>query len=211
LHAHLPASAWRELVAALGYPVGFLMVVLSRQQLFTENTITVIVPLLARPGLAKLGCAARMWAIVLVCNLVGTALFALFAGLTVAVPEALRTAMLEVSRAAVLRPALEVGMGAVVAGYLMAAMVWLISSAGSSQVAIVVVMTYLIGIGGFAHVVAGTAESVTLVAHGELSWAAMVSRFTLPALVGNIVGGTLLFALLSHAQVMHESGASKER
>jgi formate-nitrite transporter family protein len=96
----------------------------------------------------------------------------------------------------------------VVAGYLMAAMVWLITSAGSSQVAIVAVMTYLIGIGGFAHVIAGTAESVTLALDGQLSWPAMLMGFTLPALVGNIVGGTLLFALLSHAQVMHEGGGT---
>jgi formate/nitrite transporter FocA (FNT family) len=213
LHRHLPAASWRELVTALGYPVGFLMVVISRQQLFTETTITVIVPLLAKPGLAKLGCAARMWAIVLVSNLVGTALFAAFAGLTQAVPVELQTAMVEVSRTAVLHSPLELGMGAVVAGYLMAAMVWLVTSAGGSPVAIVAVMTYLIGVGGFAHIVAGTVESVTLVVQGELSWSAMMVGFTLPVLVGNIVGGTLLFALLSHAQVMHEGGSdgAKER
>jgi formate/nitrite transporter FocA (FNT family) len=205
LHRYLPPSSWRELLTSLGYPVGFLMVVLSRQQLFTENTITVVVPLLARPGWAKLGCAARMWGIVLACNLVGTSLFAVFVGTTVAVPASMQTAMLEVSRAAVLHEPLEIGMGAVVAGYLMAAMVWLITSAGSAQVAIVTLMTYLIGIGGFAHVIAGTAESVTLMLHGELSWQAMATGFALPALAGNIVGGTLLFALLSHAQVMHEA------
>lgn len=204
LQRYLPDSEWRELVTALGYPVGFLMVVLSRQQLFTETTITVVVPLLAKPGFAKLGSTARMWAIVLSTNLVGTALFAAFAASTHAVPAAAQAAMLEVSRAAVLHPPLELGLSAVVAGYLMAAMVWLIASAGSAQVAIVTIMTYLIGIGGFAHVVAGTTESVTLVMHGDLTWSAMLAGFTLPVLLGNIVGGTLLFALLSHAQVMHE-------
>jgi formate/nitrite transporter FocA (FNT family) len=206
LHAHLPAAPWRGLVTALGYPVGFLMVVLSRQQLFTENTITVVLPLLAKPGATMLGCAARMWAIVLACNLVGTGLFALFAGFTQAVPIPIQAAMLELSRTAVLHTPLELGMRAVVAGYLMAAMVWLVTSAGGSQVAIVTLMTYLIGVGGFAHVVAGTAESVMLAAHGDLSWVAMLRDFTLPVLAGNVVGGTALFALLSHAQVMHESG-----
>jgi formate/nitrite transporter FocA (FNT family) len=205
LHRHLPAGAWRELGTALGYPVGFLMVVLSRQQLFTENTITVVLPLLARPGLAKLAQAARMWGIVLACNLVGTALFAAFIGLTQAVPPELQAAMVEVSRAAVLHAPLELGLGAVVAGYLMAAMVWLITSSGSAQVPIVGVMTWLIGVCGFGHIVAGTAESVMLVVHGQLSWTAMLAGFSLPVLVGNVVGGTLLFALLSHAQVMHET------
>jgi formate/nitrite transporter FocA (FNT family) len=206
LQQRLPATSWRELVTALGYPVGFLMVVLSRQQLFTENTITVVVPLLARPGWRKLACTARMWGIVLVCNLVGTALFTLFVGLTRAVPDGIRAAMLEVSRAAVLHPPLELGLGAVVAGYLMAAMVWLVTSAGSAQVAIVTLMTYLIAIGGFGHIVAGTAESVLLVTDGQLSWIGAATAFGLPVLLGNIVGGTLLFALLSHAQVMHEGG-----
>jgi formate/nitrite transporter FocA (FNT family) len=204
LQHRLPAAGWRELVTALGYPVGFLMVVLSRQQLFTENTITVVLPLLARPGWAKLRAAARMWAIVLVCNLVGTAAFAAFAGLSPAVSPALQAAMREVSRAAVLQPPLALALGAVVAGYLMAAMVWLIVSSGSAQVAVVAVMSYLIGIGGFGHIVAGTAESVLLVLHGDLSWSDMATGFSLPVLAGNVVGGTLLFALLSHAQVMHE-------
>ena len=207
LYQRVPASQWRELVVALGYPVGFLMVVLSRQQLFTETTMTVVVPLLARPGLDKLASAARMWTIVLICNLVGTALFAAFTGLTPAVSVELQAGMLEVSRAAVLRSSLGLGMGAVIAGYLMAAMVWLIASAGGAQVAIVTVITYLIGIGGFGHIIAGTTEAVTLVVHGELAWTAMLTNFMLPVLVGNVVGGTLLFALLSHAQVMHEVDA----
>src|SRR5262244_3678804 len=41
LETHLPDAPWRHLVSSLGYAVGFVMVVLSRQQLFTENTITV--------------------------------------------------------------------------------------------------------------------------------------------------------------------------
>jgi formate/nitrite transporter FocA (FNT family) len=149
-----------------------------------------------------------MWAIVLVCNLLGTALFTLFAGSTRAVPAPIQAAMLEVSRAAVLRPALELGLGAIVAGYLMAAMVWLVTAAGTAQVAIVTLMTYLIGIGGFGHIVAGTSECVMLGLHGELPWADAVAGFALPVLGGNVVGGTLLFALLSHAQVIHEGRSS---
>src|SRR6195952_1601798 len=123
LQRHLPPSSWRELITALGYPVGFLMVVISRQQLFTETTMTVLGPLLPKPSLGKLGCAARMWGIVLLTNLIATALFAAFASLTQAVPGTLQVAMLEVSRAAVLHSPLELCLSAVIAGYLMAAMV----------------------------------------------------------------------------------------
>ncbi len=204
LHRHLPEAPWRELVTALGYPVGFLMVVLSRQQLFTETTITVVLPLLARPSWNQFGRAARMWALVLATNLAGTALFAAFAAQTPAVSPELKVSMLELSRQAVHHDAVSLGMQAVLAGYLMAAMVWLITSAGAAQVAIITLMTYLIGAAGFAHIIAGTVESVTLVLHGELSWLDMLTGYTLPVLLGNTVGGTLLFALLAHAQVMHE-------
>src|SRR5207302_11408736 len=36
LEIHLPQADWRPLVRSAGYPLGFLMVVLGRQQLFTE-------------------------------------------------------------------------------------------------------------------------------------------------------------------------------
>jgi formate/nitrite transporter FocA (FNT family) len=58
-------------------------------------------------------------------------------------------------------------------------------------------MTYLIAAGGFAHIVAGSAEAFLLVANGELGIVPMILNFTVPVLFGNIVGGTALFALLS--------------
>src|SRR3954463_9272414 len=61
LQMHLPEAAWRTLIVNLGYPVGFMMVVLGRQQLFTENTITVMLPLMAEPSAHGLWRGARMW------------------------------------------------------------------------------------------------------------------------------------------------------
>ena len=78
LRQHLPDTPWRDLLAALGYPVGFVMVVLARQQLFTESTITVILPLMAEPTRSNFGRATQLSAIVLCANLVGTGLAALF-------------------------------------------------------------------------------------------------------------------------------------
>lgn len=204
LRQHLPSAPWRELVVALGYPVGFLMVVLSRQQLFTETTLTVLLPLLQRPDRRQLTSAARIWSIVLVANLAGTLLAALFFAFTPAVDDGLRQAMLESSRHAMRHGTLAMGVQAITAGYLMAAMVWLIPAAGVAQFRVVGFMTYLIGVGGFAHIIAGSVEAFMLVLTGELGTLDMVTRFTLPVLLGNVVGGTALFALLSHAQVMKE-------
>lgn len=206
LALHLPTGVpWRELVVALGYPVGFLMVVLSRQQLFTENTITVVLPIMAKPSRAHLLRGVRMWGIVFSANLLGTLFAALLVTFVPVVAPEVRNEMLAISRSAIVgHDWLELGLHGITSGYLMAAMVWLIPAAGMAQFHVVALMTYLIGVGGFAHIVAGSVEAFLLVAHGELGLGAMVGGFTVPVLIGNVVGGTALFALISYAQVMKE-------
>ena len=76
LHANLPEGPARALLTPLGYTVGFLIVVLGRQQLFTENTLTPILPLLHNRDSATLGNVARLWVLVLTSNIVGTWLVA---------------------------------------------------------------------------------------------------------------------------------------
>ena len=48
LAAHLPRQSWTTLISRVGFSIGFLIVVLGRQQLFTENTLTEILPLMLR-------------------------------------------------------------------------------------------------------------------------------------------------------------------
>ena len=76
LRSHLPDAPWRPLIAKLGYSVGFLIVILGSQQLYTENTLTPIVPLLARRSVEMLGRVLRLWVIVLSTNLAATIVFA---------------------------------------------------------------------------------------------------------------------------------------
>jgi formate/nitrite transporter FocA (FNT family) len=204
LYLRLPETDWQRLVVALGYPIGFVMVVLSRQQLFTENTITVMLPIMAKPTWRNIGCGARMWAIVLVANLAGTLLAALFSCFTPVVTPELREAMLTVSREAMQYDWLQMGFHGITAGFLMAALVWLIPASEGAQFYVIFLMSYVIALADAAHIVAGSVEAFLLVASGELGVAAMLGGFTLPVLAGNIVGGTILFALLSYAQVMKE-------
>jgi formate-nitrite transporter family protein len=76
LHVHLPDASWRPLVESLGYTVGFVLVIMARQQLFTENTITAVLPLLAQQSLKNLALTARLWGIVLLAHLAGAFVFA---------------------------------------------------------------------------------------------------------------------------------------
>jgi len=199
----LPDTPWRVLVESFGYSFGFLIVVLGRLQLFTENTVTAVLPLLSEWSRARLGHTARLWGVVLSANLVGTFVTAalvswagLFHGLHV-------ESMLELSREFAAHPALEALMLGIPAGFLVAAIVWVSPSAEGSKFSIVVWMTWLIAVGGFTHVVVGSAEMALLVLAGEAGLG-QVLAVLLPTLAGNIIGGTGLFALLAYAQIKGE-------
>jgi formate/nitrite transporter FocA (FNT family) len=204
LKAHLPDAPWRPLVSSFGYSVGFLMVVLGRQQLFSESTITVVLPVFADLSWVNIARLARLWALVLIANLAGTLIAALLCSFTPALSPALLASMLHVSRSL-----LELSWGAmffraISSGFLIAAMVWMIPSAETAKFSVITVMTYLIALGGFTHIVAGSMEAFMLVLSGDWDWWRMLGEFVAPALLGNIVGGTALFALISYAQVMKE-------
>jgi formate/nitrite transporter FocA (FNT family) len=205
LETHLPDAPWRVLVASLGYCVGFLMVILGRQQLFTESTITVVLPVLKDLHAQNIWRMMRLWAIVLVANLAGTLFATLFATYFPVIPPELFNGMLEISRHGL------VGVGwwemvfrGISSGFLIAAMVWMIPAAESAKFAVITLMTYLIAVGGFTHVVAGSMEAYLLVFAGDWEWWRMLTQFLAPVLLGNMVGGTALFALISYAQVMEE-------
>jgi formate/nitrite transporter FocA (FNT family) len=204
LQLHLDESDWRPLVTSLGYTVGFVMVVLSRQQLFTENTITVVLPVMAQWSAANVWRAARMWAVVLAANLSGTLFAAVFCSLSPVLPTELRAEMLEVSRHILGHSWPEMLFLGVTAGFLVAAMVWLLPSSEGAQFSVVVMVTYLIAAGGFMHIVAGSMEAFMLALNGILGIQQVFTHFMAPVLLGNIIGGTALFALLAYAQVMKE-------
>lgn len=204
LMLHLPDTTWRPLVTALGFPVGFLMVILGRQQLFTENTITMVLPVMAKTTRANVARLARVWAIVLAANLAGTLVAALFCMFTPVLSPEVRAAMLEISRHALDRTWLDLLFRAITAGFLMAAMVWLLPGADTAQFHVITLMTYLIAIAGAVHIVTGSMQAFLLVADGALGVWPMIANFMVPVLLGNIVGGTVLFAMISYAQVMNE-------
>jgi formate/nitrite transporter FocA (FNT family) len=180
------------------------MVVLSRQQLFTENTLTVVLPVMADFTARNLMLLGRIWSIVLVANMTGTLFAALFCTFTPVLTPELKQGMIEVSRHIVGHGWSEMFFKGISSGFLIAAMVWLIPGANAAQFYVITLMTYLIAAGGFMHIVAGSVEAFLLIANGEMTPWSMLAEFFIPVLLGNIVGGTALFALLSYAQVMKE-------
>lgn len=202
LEAHLPPSGWRNLVASLGYCLGFLFVTMGRQQLFTETTLTVMLPFLK--GTHRMSAVARYWAIVFVANILATMLFAaavsiphLFAPETLASFKDLGVKTVQPGFAGVL-------IRGVFAGWLIALMVWLMPVAASSRFFVIVAVTWLIGAAQFSHVIAGSAEAAFAAMHGAIGWGDYLLGFLVPALVGNSFGGVVFVALLNHAQVKEE-------
>lgn len=204
LHMRLPDAPWRPLIEAMGYPVGFLMVILSRQQLFTENTITVVLPVMREPSMRNLWRLARLWSVVFLANMAGTLIAASFCRFAPALSAETRDAMLEISREMMANSFSHMFFKGIASGFLIATMVWAIPSAEGAKFHIIALMTYLIAIGGFTHIVAGSMEAFLLLTNGEISPATVILQFILPVLGGNIVGGTVLFSLISYAQVMKE-------
>lgn len=201
LQAHLPAGPGWKLVSAFGYTIGFLVVILARQQLFTENTMTAVLPLMTHPGARTLLRLLRLWSIVLLGNLVGGAVFAFAVG-HMPIAEAATYEALGQAGADMLRnPPWTLFAKGIPAGWLIATMVWLATAAESAKTLVIILLTWLVGIGGFAHVIVGAIEGLYMVFAGRADFAGFLTAFLLPTLLGNLVGGSLIFALISHAQV----------
>lgn len=204
IRAGLPAAPWRHMIASFGYSIGFLIVVLGRQQLFTESTLTAVLPLLTRRDGRTLRAVLRLWAIVLGANLAGTWVFA-----ALLLPEGVFPHAVQPAFAALGLAAISSGFGATLlkamfAGWLIALMVWILPSARSARLMTVLIITWVVALADLSHVVAGSAEAAHAVLTGQVGIAGYLDRFLVPTLIGNVIGGVALVALLNHGTVAED-------
>jgi formate/nitrite transporter FocA (FNT family) len=202
LTAYLPDTSWRPLLAKAGYTIGFLVVVLGRQQLFTENTLTVVLPLLVHKDSKTMAKVLRLWSIVLVTNIVGTFLFAFAVGRLHFLEPAIQQSMLEISQHHIGPGFWTIALRAIFAGWLIALMIWMLPDAASSRVVVILIMTYLISILSLSHIIAGSTNVFLLVVNGNISLGTYFTDFFFPTLLGNMLGGVSLVAALAHGQVV---------
>jgi formate/nitrite transporter FocA (FNT family) len=204
LHSRLPVSPSRELIVDLGYTIGFLIVIMGRLQLFTESTMTAVLPLVTHPTGRNFARLAKLWSIVFAANLLGTLLVAWLVSRSLIVsPEQLAAAR-EISAMLLRHDAWRTFLLGIPAGFLIAALAWILPSAKGSEVWVIFVITYAVSICGFSHVIAGSMEAWLVWLSGDAGFGWSVFGFIGPALLGNIVGGTGLFAVLAHGQVRSE-------
>lgn len=202
LRSLLPNAPWSWLLVSLGYPFGYLIVIIARQQLFTENTLTAVIPALARRDLHTFRRMLRLWGVVLAANLVGAHAAAWVVGHAHMFPADVQQAFFEIGRrAGAVTPGVAIVKG-VFAGWLIALVVWMLASARGDHLAIILILTYFVGLGAFTHVIAGSIEILYLVLTGAWAWSHWAIFYFLPTLLGNVLGGVSLVSLLNHAQVV---------
>ena len=209
LNSRLPSGEGFKVIASFGYCAGFLAVILARQQLFTENTLTAVLPIMSKPTLKNFLRLLRLWAIVLGGNLIGTIVVAYVMLHLPIFDTNTDEAFLEIGRKVMENDTGQMFAKGIISGWMIATMVWMIPSMESAKMAIIVLITYLMALGDFTHIVVGTAEVSYLVFAGELPWKDFWLIFAGPTLAGNIIGGSFIFALISHAQIRSDNNTSK--
>lgn len=189
-----------QIAPYLLYPIGFIAVIIGRAQLFTENTLfPVILVLDERQGLLK---TLRLWGIVFASNIFGAFIFALLAIKSPALRPDTLEQLVKLGQEASLGPAASFFWSGVIGGWLIALVAWTVTASHWTigQLAIIYLLTFVVGIGHFAHCIAGSCEILSAVVAGSVSIAEYF-RWLAPATLGNICGGVLIVSLLNYGQV----------
>jgi formate/nitrite transporter FocA (FNT family) len=176
---------------------------MARQQLFTENTVTAVLPVMQNPTLGNFGLLMRLWSVVLLGNIIGTGIAAWAFEYMPIFDEPTRDAFVKIGMDVMKNTPVEMFSNAIISGWIIATMVWMFPSAGSAKIVVIILMTWLIALADTTHIVVGTVEILYLVFNGTLHWSDFSGRSPSDA-GGNICGGTFIFALLSHAQIRND-------
>ncbi|WP_248890754.1 formate/nitrite transporter family protein [Citrobacter freundii] len=203
-HVQLEGVPGGFLLENLGYTFGFIIVIMARQQLFTENTVTAVLPVMQNPTLGNFGLLMRLWSVVLLGNIIGTGVAAWAFEHMPIFDEETRDAFVKIGMDVMKNSPVEMFSNAIISGWLIATMVWMFPAAGAAKIVVIILMTWLIALGDTTHIVVGSVEILYLVFNGTLHWSDFFWPFALPTLAGNICGGTFIFALMSHAQTRND-------
>lgn len=188
------------LIAAMVYPFGFIAVIIGRAQFFTENTLYPVILVLSERN--QLRRALWFGALILGANLLGTLIFAWLAVGSQALHPPMIAALAALGRNAANYPDGHIFWSAVIAGWLMALVAWMVTASRwtTGQIMVTWMLTFVIALGGFDHCVATSAEILSAVLAGVVSPGGYF-RWLWAAVLGNTAGGVVLVSLLNYGQV----------
>ncbi len=197
-------SPGAHMITRMFYTLGFIVVIVGRSQLFTENTLYPVALVLAEKR--QIWNTLRLWAIVLPANVAGALAFSLIVSWTPALQPHYVDALSRQGAGAIAHSAAAVFWSGVIGGWIIALAAWMVSGSHSitGSVAVIWLLTYIVGLGDFAHCIASSCEIFVTVLTHHAPWAAYPEWF-FPAVLGNICGGVGLVTILEYGQVIYGS------
>lgn len=197
-------SGGAHMISRMFYTLGFIVVIVGRSQLFTENTLYPVALVLAEKK--ELWNTLRLWAVVLPANVAGAFGFALLVSKTPSLSPMYVEALSHLGSKAIAHPAGAVFWSGVIGGWIIALAAWMVSGSHSitGSVAVIWLLTYIVGLGDFAHCIASSGEILVTVLTHHAPWIAY-PQWLIPAVLGNICGGVGLVTILEYGQVIYGS------
>jgi formate/nitrite transporter FocA (FNT family) len=200
IRALLGRGGWQDLISYLAYPTGFIAVIIGRAQLFTENTLyPVILVLDERRYLLE---TLRLWGVVFASNILGATLFALLAIKSGALLPGIANQLVDLGKEALQGSGAHIFWSGVIGGWLIALVAWVVTASQWTigQMAMVWVLTFVVGVGKFSHCVVTSGEIISAVLAGSATSGEYL-RWLLLATSGNVVGGVVIVSVLNYGQV----------
>jgi formate/nitrite transporter FocA (FNT family) len=196
-------------VGRMFYPLGFIVVILGRSQLFTENTLYPVALVLAEKR--HFWKTLRLWATVLPANVLGALAFAAIASLTGALRPDMVQSLAALGVDAIHNPSSTIFWSGIMGGWIIATVAWLVSGSHSitGSVMIIWMLTFVVGLGNFAHCIATSGEILAAVLIGKAAWTTY-PNWLFFAVAGNICGGVGMVTLLEYGQVIYGGDAEAE-
>lgn len=192
------------LLGALLFPIGFVILLIGKTELFTENFLIPVVAVVKQRGsIYQLG---KLWGLTLVFNLLGSIVF----GYLISRGDVLAGSSAEEMRQLAVHKVsydLETAfIKSIFAGWLMTTLTWLLISAKGigSQLAIIWMIASLIVLGQFIHVVISSSEVfMGMFLGADITVMDWFLRSFLPSLVGNLLGGLIFVTLIGYVQALY--------
>jgi formate/nitrite transporter FocA (FNT family) len=190
----------RDFIAYMLYPIGFIAVIIGRAQLFTENTLYPVALILSEHR--HIGDTVRLWSVVFICNVAGAILFAALVIKTSALRPDVHDNLISLGTAAAQGTSAHIFWSGVIGGWLIALVAWLVTASHWTigQVAVIWLLTFVVGVGHFSHCIATTGEIMSAVFGGSVPFPRYLQWLVL-ATAGNIVGGVTMVTVLNFGQV----------
>lgn len=192
------------------YPVGFVLVILGKSALFTEQTSVLALPVLN--GQRKIWELVKVWGLVILGNIIGGMFFAYFIGNLAPKMNLFTTETMVIVGSHVLDHEWWVLLlSAITAGWLMGLLTWLLNSTFNSlaRILLIFMITGVIGFGGFHHSIVGNVEVFGALLHSRDISILNYIWFLVLALLGNGIGGAIVVGLFKYR--IFESHFSDEK